>query len=143
MKSRRPRINLKFSTTHYAIKGRPDPYSVFMAAPDPRLPDSAKRFWRKYLGSCDGGVVATHNGQVVGFCRFYFYSKKKVRVGLAGTWIHPKYRKMRLASRMWKQVFPRLKKKTKTIEACFVSRGGQHLLESLSQKYPNFKWHIE
>lgn len=143
MKSKRPRINLKYSTTHYAIKGHPSPESVFYADPDPRLPDLAKKFWRNYLGSCDGGVVATHKGQVVGFCRYYYYSKKKVRVGLAGTWIHPKYRKLGLASKMWKQVFPKLKPKTKKVEACFVSKGGKHLLASLSRQYPEFKWHIE
>jgi GNAT superfamily N-acetyltransferase len=142
MKSKKPRINLKYSTTHYAIKGKPSPESVFIAEPDPRLPDLAKKFWRKYLGSCDGGVVATHKGRVIGFCRYYYYSKKKVRVGFAGTWIHPKYRKLGLASKMWNQVLPRLHK-TKKIEAAYVSKGGEKLLKSLASKYPKFKWNIE
>jgi hypothetical protein len=84
MKSKRPRINLKYSTTHYAIKGKPSPESVFMADPDPRLPASAKLFWHRYLGSCDGGVVATHKGQVVGFLPFLLLFQEKSSGGTSG-----------------------------------------------------------
>jgi len=114
--------------------------------PDPRLPASAKKFWRTAgLLECDGGVVAWRNGRVVGFCRYGLeISTGNIKaahcVSMMGTWVSRRYRRHGLALRMWRLVLRRLHAGAE-VRVVVMSPGGSALVERLRALYPRLHFH--
>jgi GNAT superfamily N-acetyltransferase len=119
---------------HYvAVGGRDTQYGP---RPHPRLPDNAKRFWRKAgLGESDQAVIARHNGELVGFFRYSIYvtAMNDGRTLIAGgTWVAPAHRRKGLATRMWKLALRCTK--LRRAEICTATNAGAGFVSTLEDK---------
>lgn len=115
--------------------------------PDPRLPRGAQEFWRDAgLLECDGGVVAWHNGRVVGFCRYGLdvdtgNIKAAGWITMMGTWVSRRYRRHGLAIRMWRLVLRRARRHAK-IKVVTLSPEGAAMVRRLRAVYPRLRFHL-
>lgn len=125
--------------THYVCSGdNPLAFINEEVDPSPRLSEDAKRFWKKWgLYACDGAVVATEAGKVVGFFRYFTHGKGGA-ITTAGTWVDPRYRNQGLALRLWKPVMTQ--KNLKTVYFVTVSRGGRRLVAAAARIYPRIRF---
>jgi hypothetical protein len=107
-------------------------WSAYVAPPD--LGKSARRFWdHAALTSCDGSIVATLDGKIVGFMRFYLWPLKMIQE--AGTWVLPSLRRSGLALKMWKAALEQLS--VKTVKYRAISHGGKAFVPKLKEAHPN------
>ena len=107
-------------------------WSAYVAAPD--LERSARKFWEDAgLMSCDGSVVATVDGKIVGFVRYYLWPMKMLQE--SGTWVSPKYRRSGLAARMWSLAIRRFG--IKVVKYRAISNGGRKFVARLKLAHKN------
>lgn len=141
--SKNPKVTLRRYRRHWAIQGVPAYGRSMWREPDSRLPPLAQRFWKAAsLGSCEppnGGVVATVQGQVVGFCRF---NTSRKHFWMAGTWVAAPYRRSGLASQMWGKVLSKLAKGT-TVYAIVATRAGYAFCRNLQKQYPQLDFDLD
>jgi len=128
--------------SHYVASGGED--TAYGPRPDSRLPDNAKRFWRRAgLGESDQAVVARHEGKLIGFFRYSVYVTSMIRDGgsvknngkaliAGGTWVAPGHRRKGLATRMWKLAL-RCTKLSRA-EVCTATNAGAGFMDSLEHK---------
>jgi RimJ/RimL family protein N-acetyltransferase len=142
-------VRLRHIRAHWILDGVVNNYDEYVSQPDPRLPMLARRFWNRAGLSrcCDGGVVAKLDGEIIGFCRYCTYSRKRKesnirtirKIYMAGTWVSKKHRRSGLAKRMWRLIFRQLRNGTR-VEVVSVSRSGAALVQHLQAAYPHLKF---
>lgn len=119
---------------HYVASGGED--TAYGPRPDSRLPDNAKRFWRKCgLGESDQAVVAHHDGELVGFFRYSVYvtAMNDGRTLIAGgTWVAPGHRRKGLATRMWRMALRCAG--LRRAEVCTATNAGVRFMDSLEHR---------
>jgi len=124
---------------HYVCCGNGDAGNYHTAVTPPRqLSRAAKRFWKKCdLAPAEGAVIATCDGQVVGFFRYYTDWPGAKTLLAAGTWVDPEHRSRGLAKRMWKLAITNFR--PKVINAVAVSEGGHSLVLAVKKLFPRIK----
>jgi hypothetical protein len=87
----------------------------------------------------DRVVIAYRDHQRVGWLRIGFLCQSRPQVVYAmGTWTHPRYRRKRIAIRVWQHMIHCLQ--PSHIEVGTVSKAGSRLVGSLRAQYPDIQW---
>ena len=96
-----------------------------------KIPLNARQFLRKHYLYCqqaDGAIVATCDGELVGFLKYYG-NDSCYHAG--GTWVAPKFRRKGVGTRMWELAL----KHTDEIDVSAGSEYGRRFLNNITKKY--------
>lgn len=113
-----------------------DHYVCSLKEPD-RFCQDARNFLfvENKLDPCEAAILATVDGELVGFIRFGTYRRV---VYALGTWVSRKHRGQGIAGWMWGRLLK--KYPAYRIEVTTISRQGSRLVRALKQKYPRRNW---
>ena len=123
---------------HYAVRGLDKDFKS--PRPSPRLPAGARRFWSHFhLGDAERGVVATHEGELVGFFR---YNTVNGVVSAAGTWVAVPFRRQGVAQQMWCMAVQR-HQPPRGVEVVVASGAGDRFVRSLQRRWsPTWRFQL-
>lgn len=132
-------INIRaVGATHYIVTG--DRYATFYKK---KLVHTGRQF---LFGTCPartGAVVATHKGQIIGFVLYDWCAGRKT-LQTCGTWVHPDYRRHRVALRLWRRMIRATQ--PRALRCYTVTRKGhwfaRHAASTLSRSNPRVRWEI-
>ncbi len=107
------------------------------------LDQRMKKFWKSRRLSwtkADGAVIITDDNKIIGFIRYMTGQYNCYYSFLAlGTYILPKYRKMKLASKLWTTALNKVK--PAFVVVSLTSPISINLIESLKKKHKGIKFY--